>query len=217
MNALVANTSGGNNVAIGRFALNSNTTGSNNIAIGTGAGTNLSSGGNNIYLGATGNSTESNTLRLGSTGQTSAFIEGVSGQTSASGVAVFINSGGKLGTTTSSRRFKEEILDMDSESDVLLKLRPVSFIYKPEVDPSRTPQYGLIAEEVAEVAPALAVFDKDGRPETVRYHFVNAMLLNEVQKSRRLIDELRADRTELLRRLDALEQRVFRAIDKRSN
>ena len=115
-----------------------------------------------------------------------AFIDGIFGQTSASGIAVFVNSSGKLGTTTSSRRYKEEIVDIAQESDVLMHLRPVAFVYKPEIDATRTPQYGLIAEEVAEVAPQLAVFDKDGRPETVRYHFVNAMLLNEAPQ----IDEL---------------------------
>jgi hypothetical protein len=208
---------GDSNTALGSSALASLTSGSGNTAIGSFAGGFLGSGSNNIYLAASPFiTTESNTIRLGS-GQTSAFMAGVFGQTSASGVAVLINPGGKLGTVTSSKRFKEEIVDMDSESDVLLKLRPVSFFYKPEYDPSRTRQYGLIAEEVAEVAPALAVFDENGRPETVRYHLVNAMLLNEVQKNRRLIDELRAERTELRRRLDALERRLSRSIDPRNN
>ena len=88
----------------------------------------------------------------------------------------------QLGTITSSRRFKHEIADMGAESDLLMKLRPVAFYYKPELDETRTRQYGLVAEEVAQVAPQLVVYDKDGTPQTVRYHFVNAMLLNAVQK-----------------------------------
>jgi hypothetical protein len=104
-------------------------------------------------------------------------------------VAVLVNGAGQLGTTTSSRRFKHQIADMGAESDVLMKLRPVAFYYKPELDETQTRQYGLVAEEVAQVAPQLVVFDKDGAPQTVRYHFVNAMLLNEVQKQRQLVEE----------------------------
>ena len=133
-------------------------------------------------------SSESNTIRIGGTNQSTTYIAGISGQTSASGVAVFVNSSGQLGTTTSSRRYKEQIADMDAESDVLLKLRPVSFYYRPELDETHLRQYGLVAEEVAEVAPGLVAYDKDGTPQTVRYHFVNAMLLNEVQKQRRQLE-----------------------------
>jgi alpha-L-fucosidase len=77
---------------------------------------------------------------------------------------------------------------MAGESDPLMRLRPVSFYYKPELDPTHTRQYGLVAEEVAQVSPQLVVFDKYGVPQTVRYHFVNAMLLNEVQKQRQLVE-----------------------------
>lgn len=76
--------------------------------------------------------------------------------------AVFVNGAGQLGTTTSSRRFKHQIADMGVESDVLMKLRPVAFYYKPELDETQTRQYGLVAEEVAHVAPQLVVFDQDG-------------------------------------------------------
>ena len=114
-------------------------------------------------------------------------MAGISGRTSPNGVAVLVNGAGQLGTTTSSRRFKHQIADMGAESDVLMKLRPVAFYYKPELDETQTRQYGLVAEEVAQVAPQLVVFDKDGAPQTVRYHFVNAMLLNEVQKQRHLV------------------------------
>ena len=103
---------------------------------------------------------------------------------------VLVNAAGQLGTTTSSRRFKHQIADMGEASDVLMKLRPVAFNYKPELDETQTRQYGLVAEEVAQVAPQLVVFDKDGADQqSVRYHFVNAMLLNEVQKQRHLVDE----------------------------
>ncbi len=78
---------------------------------------------------------------------------------------------------------------MGAESDLLMKLRPVAFYYRTELDETHTRQYGLVAEEVAQVAPQLVVFDKDGAPQTVRYHFVNAMLLNEVQKQRQMIEE----------------------------
>jgi uncharacterized coiled-coil protein SlyX len=144
-------------------------------------------GSSKIYLGHQGTSTESNTIRIGQ-GQTAAFMAGVSGSTSASGVAVFVNSSGQLGTITSSRRYKEQITDLGGESDVLMKLRPVGFYYNSEYDQTHTRQYGLVAEEVAQLAPQLVAFDKDGTPQTVRYHFVNAMLLNEVQKQRRLIE-----------------------------
>src|SRR6202521_3297385 len=133
------------------------------------------------------------------------FVAGISGKTSASGVAVLVNSSGQLGTSTSSRRFKDDIADMAGESDLLMKLRPVSFYYKPELDPTHTRQYGLVAEEVAQVSPQLVVFDEDGVPQTVRYHFVNAMLLNEVQKQRSTIARQQAEIQDLAARLAKLE------------
>ena len=135
-------------------------------------------------------SSESDTIRVGQQ-QTSTYIAGISGATSAGGVAVYVDAEGKLGTVTSSRRYKQQIEDMDAESDVLMKLRPVSFYYRPELDETHTRQYGLVAEEVAEVVPDLVAYDKDGAPQTVRYHFVNAMLLNEVQKQRRQLESPR--------------------------
>ena len=192
-NALPANTMGLGNAAFGFDALNGLTSGSENVAIGDFAGVNLGTGSSNIYIGSFGPAgigSESSTIRIGVVGtQTATFISGINGATSASGVAVFVNSSGQLGTMTSSRRFKEEIADVGGESDLLMKLRPVSFYYKPELDPTHTRQYGLVAEEVAQVSPELVVFDKDGVPETVRYHFVNAMLLNEVQKQRKANEE----------------------------
>jgi hypothetical protein len=183
---------GDSNSAFGAAALGHLTSGVSNIAIGYQAGLNLASGTNNIYIANFGplSGSESNTIHIGDpVTHNATYIAGISGATSASGVAVFVNSSGQLGTVTSSRRFKHEIADMGAESDLLMKLRPVAFYYKPELDETQTRQYGLVAEEVAKVAPQLVVYDKDGAPQTVRYHFVNAMLLNEVQKERQLLDE----------------------------
>ena len=214
--ALFAST-GSFNTALGASALNGLTSGAGNIGIGYFAGANLASGNDNIYIGADTPGNESNVIRIGAT-QTATVIAGIYGAAiGGSGLAVSVNSSGRLGTTSSSRRYKEDIVDIADESDVLMLLRPVSYFYKTEYDETRTRQYGLIAEEVAELAPGLVALDKDGRIETVRYPLVNAMLLNEVQKSRRLIDELRADRAELLRRLDAIERSLSRVIDKRRN
>ena len=189
--ALTANTVGNNNVAIGAAALAELTSGSGNVAIGTGAGGNLNAGeSNDVYIGNSGIAGESNAIRIGYIGTiTSAYIAGISGKTSANGSEVFVNAAGQLGTVKSSLRYKHEITDMGDQSDVLMKLRPVAFYYKPELDDTQTPQYGLVAEEVAKVAPELVVFNQDGTPETVRYHFVNAMLLNEVQKQQQRIEE----------------------------
>jgi len=113
---------------------------------------------------------------------------------------VFIDSAGQLGTMNSSRRFKDDIADMGEASSALMKLRPVTFHYKSDQNPAgRRLQYGLIAEDVAEVYPDLVVYDSDGKPETVRYHLVNALLLNEVQKQHREIEELKARLAEISR------------------
>ena len=123
-------------------------------------------------------------MRIGDdANQFATYIAGIYGVTSASGVPVFINSSGQLGTQTSSRRYKEEIRDMGGATEALMKLRPVTFLYKHEYDNGpRTLQYGLIAEEVAKVFPELVAYNPDGSPYTVRYQFLSSMLLNEVQK-----------------------------------
>ena len=110
--------------------------------------------------------------------------------------------------TVSSRRFKHEIADMGAESDLLMKLRPVAFYYKPELDEAQTRQYGLVAEEVAQVAPQLVVYGKDGAPLTVRYNLVNAMLLNAIQKQQRLLEKLRETIGEQESRMQDLEARL---------
>ena len=179
------NTTGSNNTFLGSAAGYNNTTGSDNLFLGTGAGYNSTTGNNDIYIANGGSGTESNTIRIGTSGTHNVtYVAGIYGKTSASGVSVFVNSNGQLGTQTSSRRFKEQIKDMGDSTDALMKLRPVTFVYKPEyADGDRSLQYGLIAEEVAEVYPDLVSYEKDGKtPYTVRYQYLASMLLNEVQK-----------------------------------
>ena len=198
--ALAFNTAGSQNTAIGYEALLA-VSGSTNTAIGYRAGANLSTGSNTICIGNVGVTGESNTLRIG-TSQTATFVAGISGQTTPGGVPVGVNSSGKLGTTVSSRRFKRDIREIGEESDGLMRLHPVSFRYKPELDPTGLVQYGLIAEEVAQVYPDLVAYDRDGQPEAVRYHLIDALLLNEVQNQHRHIEVLRA-------RLARLETRLL--------
>jgi hypothetical protein len=119
------------------------------------------------------------------------------GQTSANGIPVLINSSDKLGTTTSSKRFKKDIKPMDNAGEPLFALKPAAFRYKKQIDPACTPQLGLVAEDVEKVIPDLVVRDKDGKPYSVRYDQVNAMLLNEFLKEHRKLEEQQAIITEL--------------------
>ena len=185
--ALLNNTTGNNNTAIGGGALFHNTTGSVNVAVGDFAGGNLTTGDVNIDILNPGVAAESNTIRIGVT-QTRTFIAGIFG-TNVSGSTVVVNSDGQLGVAASSRRFKREIKPIDEASEAILALRPVTFHYKS--DPAGAgPQFGLIAEEVAEVNPDLVVRDKNGEIYTVRYDQVNAMLLNEFLKEHRKVQDL---------------------------
>ena len=198
VSALFSNTTGANNAATGGRALLKNTTGSNNIALGFNAGGNLTTGSNNIDIGNVGVAAEAQTIRIGVQGtQTRAFIAGINGATASGGVAVYANSSGQLGTLTSSARFKQNIKTMSNASDVLLALHPVTFRYKPEIDPKGLPQFGLVAEEVEKVNPDLIVRDAEGKPYTVRYEAVNAMLLNEFLKEHRKVQEQEATITQL--------------------
>lgn len=186
--ALSSNTTGNNNTTIGADSLNHNSSGSDNIAIGASAGTNAPADNNNsVYVGSIGTAGDKGgTIRIGTAGtQSSFFAAGVSGVTTgASGaVPVVIDSNGQLGTMSSSMRLKEDIQDMGEASSRLLSLRPVTFRYKRAyTDGSKPVDYGLIAEEVADVYPDLVVRDKDGRIQTVQYQKLTPMLLNEVQK-----------------------------------
>jgi hypothetical protein len=190
--ALFSNTTGGGNTAIGFGAL-FNTTGTNNIGLGGGAGENLTTGQSNIDIGDEGVAGESNTIRIGSSGfQNRAFIAGIRGVTTGRGdaIPVLIDSAGQLGTLSSSRRFKNAIKPIDKASEAILALKPVTFHYKS--DNAGTPQFGLIAEEVAEINPDLVVRDEKGEVYTVRYDAVNAMLLNEFLKEHHKLQELEA-------------------------
>jgi len=181
------NTNADNNTAVGRRALINNTSGFNNIALGSGAGSQLTFGANNIDIGNSGVAGEGDTIRIGGASQSATFIAGISGA-AVMGPAVHVNADGQLGTAPSSQRFKEAIKPMNKESEAILALKPVTFHYKKEIDHDRIPQFGLVAEEVEKVNSALITRDRDGKPYTVRYEAVNAMLLNEFLKARRQID-----------------------------
>jgi hypothetical protein len=184
--ALAYNTTGNFNTASGFNALLYNTTGGNNIALGAAAGINLTTGSHNIDIGNHGFRGEANTIRIGKQGtQTATFIAGISGATVPTGVAVIVDSSGHLGTTTSSARFKKDVKPMDKASEAILSLQPVTFRYKKELDPDGIPQFGLVAEEVEKVNSDLVARDEQGKPYTVRYEAVNAMLLNEFLKEHR--------------------------------
>lgn len=179
--------------------------GSGNTFVGTAAGALNATGNNNLYLANFGVNpgTESNTIRIGfpytsdegycrpsqpPCGQNIAYIAGVYGVTLSSGVPVYVNADGQLGTSTSSRRFKEQIADMGDSTSRLFRLRPVTFFYKPQYDDgSHLLQYGLIAEEVAKVYPDMVAYDKDGQPYTVKYQYLAPMLLNELQKQHAVV------------------------------
>ena len=203
--AIGANTTGGANTATGSGALVNNTTGNSNIGLGFFAGENLTIGSNNIDIGNIGVGGEAKTIRIGNTvatvypdgltrpAQTHTFIAGIRGITTgnANAIPVVIDSAGQLGTVSSSRRFKNEIKSMDKVSEAILALKPVTFHYKN--DNTGTPQFGLIAEEVAKVNPDLIVRDENGEIYTVRYEAVNAMLLNEFIKEHRKVEQLTKD------------------------
>jgi len=194
--ALYFNTTGSENTANGSQALQNITTGSRNIALGNFAGGSLTDADSfNIDIGNDGVAAESATIRIGST-QTKTFIAGIRGVTTVNAaIPVLIDTVGQLGTTSSSRRYKKEIKPMDQASEAILALKPVTFHYKS--DTTDTPQFGLIAEEVAEVNPDLVVRDEKGDIYTVRYDAVNAMLLNEFLKEHRKVEEQEAAITQL--------------------
>lgn len=203
--ALSMNNNGNGNTAVGHHALE-NSTGSGNTALGYNAGNALTTGDNNIDIGANviGVGGEANTIRIGNPTITSTFIRGINGTTLPNGVQVFVSVDGQLGTTTSSVRFKQGIKPMNKTSEVLYGLQPVTFRYKNDIDPAGTQQFGLIAEEVEKVDPQLVVRDKQGRPYTVRYDQVNAMLLNEFLKEHRHVQEQDATIERLQKEVEAL-------------
>ncbi len=207
--ALVTSTTGYRNTAVGGKTLQVIGAGAHNVAIGYEAGKYIEGGTGNIMINSVGAVGDEHTLRIGNGSGTNrrnldkVFIHGIFNRTvdSASDVQVLIDDDGKLGTIASARRYKDEIRDMAERSAPLHELRPVTFRYRNdgdgEGDPERPLRYGLIAEEVAEVFPELVVYNDAGQPETVKYHLLSAMLLNEVQRLRRRIDALEGrDRNE---------------------
>jgi Chaperone of endosialidase len=212
--ALFANTTGNFNTVQGAHALTTNTVGDLNIALGVAAGENLT-GSNNIDLSNGGVVAEANTIRIGNQvpftdleglmhpAHSTTFIAGVSG-TTVSGSPVVVNSDGQLGVSPSSARFKDEIKPMDTASESILVLKPVTFRYKKDIDSAGTPQFGLVAEDVEQVNPDLVVRDKKGKAYTVRYDAVNAMLLNEFLKEHRKVHELEANAARQQKQIEAL-------------
>jgi trimeric autotransporter adhesin len=221
IHALESNTTGGRNTAIGVSALENSSmgsyntavgsgalyesTGSRNIALGAGAGSYLMAGSNNIDIGNPGVESEMGTIRIGMEGmQTETFIAGIH-YVAVTGTPVVVGPGGRLGVTTSSIRFKDEINPMDKASEAILALKPVIFHYKKEIDPEGVRQFGLVAEEVEKVNPDLVVRDADGKAYTVRYDAVNAMLLNEFLKEHRRNEEQGASIAEQQKEIKALK------------
>jgi len=195
--ALGSNIIGINNTAAGFQAL-LNSTGSNNIGLGASAGLNLTTGSNNIDIGNVGVAADANTIRVGKVGtQQATFIAAISGKAVPGGVSVIVGANGHLGTVVSSQRFKTAIKPMEQASEAILALKPVTFRYKHELDPEGIPQFGLVAEEVEKVNPALVARDEEGKPYTVRYEAVNAMLLNEFLKEHCKVKEQEAIVAEL--------------------
>ena len=193
--ALRANTRGNNNTAIGEAALLNNTTGRNNTGLGVDAGLSVTTASNVTCIGASvAGADVSNTTWIGN-------VYGVTTQ-SGTTAPVIVSADGQLGTVASSERFKKDIAVMEKASEAILSLRPVTFHYK--TDAKDTPQFGLIAEEVAKVNPALVLPDKDGKPYTVRYDAVNAMLLNEFLKEHRKNEEQEATIARQQKQIDTL-------------
>ena len=194
-NALFDNTTGNYNTAIGLLALSNSTSGVNNVALGFYAGNGVITASNVICIG---------TEVAGADVSNTAWIGDVYGVTTQNGTTapVVVSADGQLGTVASSERFKKDIATMETASEVILSLRPVTFHYK--TDATGTPQFGLIAEEVAKVNPALVLPDKEGKPYTVRYEAVNAMLLNEFLKEHREVAELKSTVAEQRKGMEAM-------------
>jgi hypothetical protein len=206
-NALNANLDGIGNSALGHEALDAKESGDSTLAVGKAAGANQTTGDNNIYIGNAGTNGESNQIKLGTLlTHTAATIVGIHDNASDSGIPVLVNSSGVLGTNLSSSRFKRDIRDLGEAGSLLASLRPVTFRYRKDLvgeSDSRILQYGLLAEEVAQVAPDLVQYDAEGRPHAVRYELLTPLLLSEVEENRRTLTALRARAEELETRVSA--------------
>lgn len=199
-------TTGNANVAVGDLTLLNDSSGFFNVAVGAAAGINQTTGHNNIYIGQGS---------FGVAGENNAcYIQSIFGQLSSAGVGVFVNSAGKLGTATSSKRFKEDIKPMDKASEALFELKPVTFRYKKEIEPQAIPQWGLVAEDVEKVNPDLVVRDAEGKVNTVRYDVVYNMLLNEFLKEHKKVEAQQASIADLKSTV-ALQQKGLEALTAR--
>ena len=209
--ALHRNTQGGDNTAIGSQALTSNTTGNFNTAVGDGALVRNTTSSFNIALGRLAGADVTivdNVICIGAPGANvsdSCYIGNIWQQPGGS-QAVYVNSLGKLGAQVSSRRFKDEIKPMAETSEAIYRLKPVSFRYKPEIEPMRSTRFGLIAEDVEKINPDLVVRDKEGKPYSVHYDAVNAMLLNEFLKEHSKMEEQEATITRQQKQIEALTE-----------
>jgi hypothetical protein len=204
--ALQNNTTGNYNTATGFQALPSNTTGSDNTALGTAAGINVTTASNVICIGAN---------IAGANVSDTCFIGNIFGNATG-GAPVTVTSGGQVGTGTSSRRFKDDIRPMEQASEMLYALKPVTFRYKKEIDPVGASQFGLVAEDVEKVNPDLVVRDKEGKPYTVHYDQVNAMLLNEFLKEHRKVQDQEATITQLKKDFRATVAQLITRLDEQA-
>ena len=199
------------NDGFGRNTLYSNVHGDNNTAMGDEAGFQITGNGNiDIGAGAKGLTGENGVTRIGEdgvSGFTACFIKGIYGSFE-NGRAVYVGSNGHLGTLMSSRRYKEDIKPMAESSETLFALKPVTFRYKKELNPSDGLSFGLIAEDVAQVSAELVTRDKEGKPQTVRYEAVNAMLLNEFLKEHRKVEQLEATVAQQHKGMEALADQL---------
>jgi hypothetical protein len=218
--ALYNNTAGHDNTAVGIQAL-ANSTGNSNIAVGSNAGSSVTTGSNNIDVGNKGVAGDARKIRIGAAGtHTSTFIAGVYNVNEGGTIkSAYINSNGQLGTQppASSRRFKTEIAAMGKTSEAILDLKPVKFRYKS--DDENTPQFGLIAEEVEKINPDLVAHDEQGKPYTVRYEAINAMLLNEFLKARHELDKQKVIISQLQKQIEGLTgglQKVNAKVERQS-
>ena len=198
----LGSSTGNSNTAVGYGALFTNTTGSSNVALGAFAGKGVTTGYNVICIG--------NGV-LGSDVNNSTWVANIYGiiPQNENTSPVVVSADGQLGTVASSERFKKDIVNMEKASEAIMSLRPVTFHYRS--DAKEIPQFGLVAEEVAKVNPALVLPDKEGKPYTVRYDAVNAMLLNEFLKEHQKVQKLEATLRAINHRLaeqDAKIQKV---------
>jgi hypothetical protein len=211
-------TTGVNNTGLGIGSLNNNTTGSGNIAVGELAGTNLTTGSNNIDIGNAGVAAESGIIRIGTHGtQSAAYMAGITGNV-LTGATVVVTASGELGVASSSRRYKEDVEPLGDVSERLARLRPVKFRYiKADEQGAKPLQFGLIAEEVAEVLPELVYRNAQGMVEGVRYEELAPMLLDEMQKQQRINSAQAAEIRELkgqVAELNELKREMRAALQK---